>query len=76
LSLLEAPGGQINGGRNGMFAAMSTSGGYTRGYSGMRLSQWAKEFRLADNFCLLTRLDGTGKLEMRLGAPSAKDGAV
>jgi len=42
----------------------------------MRLSQWAKEFRLADNFCLLTRLDGNGKLEMRLGAPSAKDGAV
>jgi len=38
---------QINGGRNDMFAAMSTVGGYTMGYfdgSGM------KEFTLADNF--------------------------
>jgi acid phosphatase len=44
---------QINGGRNDMFAAMSTVGGYTMGYfdgSGMRLWQWAKEFTLADNF--------------------------
>jgi hypothetical protein len=44
---------QINGGRNDMFAAMSTVGGYTMGYfdgSDMKLWQWAKEFTLADNF--------------------------
>src|SRR5262245_41643410 len=44
---------QINGGRNDMFAAMSTVGGYTMGYfdgSRMKLWQWAKEFTLADNF--------------------------
>jgi phospholipase C len=44
---------QINGGRNNMFAAMSTVGGWTMGYydtSRMRLWQWAKEFTLADNF--------------------------
>jgi phospholipase C len=44
---------QINGGRNDMFAAMSTVGGYTMGYfdgSQMKLWQWAKEFTLADNF--------------------------
>jgi acid phosphatase len=44
---------QINGGRNDMFAAMSTVGGYTMGYfdgSKMKLWQWAKEFTLADNF--------------------------
>jgi phospholipase C len=44
---------QIDGGRNDMFAAMSTVGGYTMGYfdgSRMRLWQWAKEFTLADNF--------------------------
>lgn len=44
---------QINGGRNDMFAAMSTVGGYTMGHfdgSGMKLWQWAKEFTLADNF--------------------------
>jgi acid phosphatase len=44
---------QINGGRNDMFAAMSTVGGYTMGYfdgSGMKLWQWAKEFTLADHF--------------------------
>ena len=44
---------QINGGRNDMFAAMSTVGGYTMGYfdgSVMKLWQWAKEFTLADNF--------------------------
>ena len=44
---------QINGGKNDMFAAMSTVGGYTQGYfdgSGMRLWQWAKDYTLADNF--------------------------
>jgi acid phosphatase len=44
---------QINGGRNDMFAAMSTVGGYTMGYfdgSGMKVWQWAKQFTLADNF--------------------------
>ena len=44
---------QINGGRNDMFAAMSTAGGYTMGYfdgSPMKLWQWAKEYTLADNF--------------------------
>jgi acid phosphatase len=44
---------QVNGGRNDMFAAMSTVGGYTMGYfdgSRMKLWQWAKEFTLADNF--------------------------
>src|SRR5215813_13395761 len=44
---------QINGGRNDMFATMSTVGGYSMGYfdgNGMKLWQWAKEFTLADNF--------------------------
>src|SRR5262245_57968704 len=44
---------QIHGGRNDMFAAMSTVGGYTMGYFDgrrMKLWQWAKEFTLADNF--------------------------
>src|SRR5436853_34633 len=44
---------QINGGRNNMFAAMSTVGGWTIGYYDtrrLRLWQWAKEFTLADNF--------------------------
>jgi acid phosphatase len=44
---------QINGGRNDMFAAMSTVGGWTMGYydgSTFRLWQWAKEYTLADNF--------------------------
>jgi phospholipase C len=44
---------QINGGRNNMFAAMSTVGGWTMGYydtSRLRLWQWAKEYTLADNF--------------------------
>jgi acid phosphatase len=44
---------QINGGKNDMFAAMSTAGGYTMGYfdgSSMKLWQWAKEYTLADNF--------------------------
>lgn len=44
---------QINGGRNDMFAAMSTAGGWVMGYfdgSGMKLWQWAKDYTLADNF--------------------------
>jgi acid phosphatase len=44
---------QINGGRNDMFAAMSTVGGWTMGYfdgSKMRLWQRAKDYTLADNF--------------------------
>jgi phospholipase C len=44
---------QINGGKNNMFAAMSTVGGWTMGYfdgSQLRLWQWAKEYTLADNF--------------------------
>ena len=44
---------QINGGRNDMFAAMSTVGGYTMGHfdgSRMKLWEWTKEFTLADNF--------------------------
>ena len=44
---------QINGGRNNMFAAMSTVGGWTMAYfDGSRLKswQWAKEYTLADNF--------------------------
>ena len=44
---------QINGGRNNMFAAMSTVGGWAMGYydtSRLRLWQWAKEYTLADNF--------------------------
>ncbi|MFO1160894.1 MAG: acid phosphatase [Reyranellaceae bacterium] len=44
---------QINGGRNDMFAAMSTAGGWVMGYfdgSGMKLWQWAKSYTLADNF--------------------------
>src|SRR5437870_678027 len=38
---------QINGGRNNMFAAMSTVGGWTMGYFGdpqLRVAQWAREF--------------------------------
>jgi phospholipase C len=44
---------QINGGKNNMFAAMSTVGGWTMGYfdgSQLRLWQWAREYTLADNF--------------------------
>jgi phospholipase C len=44
---------QINGGKNNMFAAMSTVGGWTMGYydgSSFKLWQWAKEYTLADNF--------------------------
>ena len=44
---------QINGGKNNMFAAMSTVGGWTMGHydgSVFRLWQWAKEYTLADNF--------------------------
>lgn len=44
---------QINGGKNDMFAAMSTVGGYTMGYfdgSSMKLWQWARDYTLADNF--------------------------
>src|SRR2546421_3833446 len=44
---------QINGGRNNMFAPMSTVGGWTMGYfdgRALRLWQWAKDYTLADNF--------------------------
>ncbi len=44
---------QINGGRNNMFAAMSTVGGWVMGYfdgSRLRMWQWAKDYTLADNF--------------------------
>ena len=44
---------QINGGRNNMFAAMSTVGGWTMGYFGggkLRVVEWAKDYTLADNF--------------------------
>jgi acid phosphatase len=44
---------QINGGRNNMFAAMSTVGGWTMGYFGdsrLRMMEWAKQYTLADNF--------------------------
>jgi len=48
---------QINGGRNNMFAAMSTVGGWAMGYydgseqgSNFRLWKWAREYTLADNF--------------------------
>jgi len=44
---------QINGGRNNMFAAMSTVGGWVMGYfdgSQLRTWQWAREYTLADNF--------------------------
>src|SRR2546426_863645 len=44
---------QINGGRNNLFAAMSTVGGWTMGYfdgSKLKSWQWAKEYTLADNF--------------------------
>ena len=44
---------QINGGRNNMFAALSTVGGWTMGHfdgSQLRLWRWAQEYTLADNF--------------------------
>ncbi len=44
---------QINGGKNDMFAAMSTVGGYTMGYfdgAQMKMWKWAKDYTLADNF--------------------------
>ncbi len=44
---------QINGGRNNLFAAMSTVGGWTMGHydtSGLQLWQWAREYTLADRF--------------------------
>jgi phospholipase C len=44
---------QINGGKNNLFAAMSSVGGWTLGHydgSASRLWQWAREYTLADNF--------------------------
>jgi len=44
---------QIDGGRNDMFAAMSTVGGWTLGHfdaSQLLMWQWAQEYTLADNF--------------------------
>jgi phospholipase C len=44
---------QINGGKNNMFAAMSTVGGWTMGHydgSQFKVWQWAKAYTLADNF--------------------------
>ena len=44
---------QINGGKNDMFAAMSTVGGYTMSHFGgsqMKLWKWAQDYTLADNF--------------------------
>jgi phospholipase C len=44
---------QINGGKNNLFAAMSTVGGWTMGYydgSQFRMWKWAQEYTLADNF--------------------------
>ncbi len=44
---------QINGGKNNLFAAMSTVGGWTMGHydgSQFKLWQWAKEYTLADHF--------------------------
>lgn len=44
---------QINGGRNNMFAAMSTVGGWVMGYfvdGALRVPQWAREYTLADHF--------------------------
>jgi len=44
---------QINAGRNNMFAAMSTVGGWVMGYfvdGKLRVPRWAKDYTLADNF--------------------------
>ena len=44
---------QINGGKNNMFVAISTVGGWTMGHydgSQFKLWQWAKDYMLADNF--------------------------
>jgi acid phosphatase len=44
---------QINGGRNNMFATMSTVGGWVMGHFGntpLRMMEWAKRYTLADNF--------------------------
>ena len=44
---------QINGGKNNMFAAMSTVGGWTMGHydgSQFRMWKWAQDYTLADNF--------------------------
>ena len=44
---------QIGGGRNNMFAAMSTVGGYVMGHfdgSQLKVWEWARQFTLADNF--------------------------
>ncbi len=44
---------QINGGKNNMFAAMSTAGAWVMGYwdySGFKLWQWARDYTLADHF--------------------------
>ncbi|MFV0281376.1 MAG: acid phosphatase [Rhodoblastus sp.] len=44
---------QIDGGKNDMFAAMSTVGGYTMGYfdgAQMKMWKWAQDYTLADNF--------------------------
>ena len=44
---------QINGGKNNMFVAMSTTGSWSMGYfdgSKMKLWKWAQEYTLADHF--------------------------
>ena len=44
---------QVNGGRNNMFVAMGTVGGWAMGYydtSSLHLWQWAKRYTLADKF--------------------------
>jgi phospholipase C len=44
---------QINGGKNNMFVAMGTVGGWNMGYydtSSLRLWQWAKRYTLTDKF--------------------------
>src|SRR2546423_1626696 len=44
---------QINGGKNNLFVAMSTTGAWSMGYfdgSKMKLWKWAQEYTLADHF--------------------------
>ena len=44
---------QINGGKNNLFAAMSSVGGWTMGHydgSQFKMWQWARDYTLADNF--------------------------
>ena len=69
---------QINGGRNDMFAAMSSVGGWVMGYydgSKMRLWRWAQEYTLADNF-FMSAFGGSSSITNGWSAPARPSSAT